>query len=224
MRLIRSAFITVLLVGLISSLAFGQNRPAKGAAEPIKLPPPPALQSILKSGAAVQGVPTLPTEGVSGRSFISQAQPYLSAGKATEAKEALRTAIRLEPMNLEAWALYDYAVETHYIGRSREEKISPVVERDLQQVFNLGKVDSYMEFGNLYLVGEIKNVSDSVKSRVEITGTLLDKERQELMRENTTITLSDRGVFPGETCQFEIQFKSPPPGVKSYRVRVTNFE
>jgi tetratricopeptide (TPR) repeat protein len=169
--------------------------------------------------------PSGPSGGEFGaRNYISQGQAYLANGRLNEAKEALRTAIRLEPMNLEAWALYDYVVETHYVGRAREEKLNPVIERDLKPIFSLGNVQSYLDYGSLFLVGEIKNVSDATRRRVEITGILFDNNKQELRRESTFLTLTDRGLFPNETCPFEIQFRNPPPGVKSFKVRVSNFE
>jgi tetratricopeptide (TPR) repeat protein len=223
----RSACLAALGLGLLLSSVLAQPAtvpPVPNVRRPGTDPGgPPVLPSTIRSGA-VPGVPLLPQADSSARTYINQGQGYLAAGRLSEAKEALRTAIRLEPMSLEAWGLYDYVVESHYVGRSREEKINPVVDRDLVPLFAVTRVESYQEYDTLYLVGEVKNVSNAVKRRVEVTGLLLDENRQELRREQTFLTLTDRGIFPGESVLFEIAFHSPPKWVKSYRVRVSNFE
>jgi len=155
---------------------------------------------------------------------MTQAQGLLGEGRPTEAKEALKTALRLEPMNIEIWNLYDRAVEAEYLVRSREEKISPVVDRDLKPVFAIDKVESYTEYNSLFVVGEVRNVSDVLRQRVELSAQLLDENRQELRKESGSLRLKDRGLFPSESSLFEIEFPNPPPGVKSFRVRVTNYE
>ena len=209
---------------LVAGLLFFLTLTVGGQSPVAKKNPPPALPSIARPGTPEQGIPSAASPDSTARTYISQGQAYLSSGRISEAREALRTAIRLESMNLEAWTLYDYIVETGYVARSREEKLNPVVERDLQPLFAVNRVESYLEFETLYLVGEVKNVSGTLKRRVEVAGILFDENKQELRRENTSLTISDRGIFPGESCLFEIQFKDPPAGVKSYRVRVSNFE
>jgi tetratricopeptide (TPR) repeat protein len=216
----RNMFATMVLFLGIASASLAQA--------PTVAPPPPALPSLLKSGEAVQGAPQIAmpsmASGTAGRSFISQGQSYLNSGRLGEAKEALRMAIRLEPMNLEAWSLYDYVVETHYLGQSREDKKNPYFEGNFFPSFSIERVESYMEFGTLYLIGEVKNVSTELRRQVELMGILIDENRQEIRRETTLLSLSDRGIFPGETRLFEIRFRSPPPGVKSFRVKVSKFE
>ncbi|MBF0500084.1 MAG: hypothetical protein HQM09_08125 [Candidatus Riflebacteria bacterium] len=213
----RPWIIAGLLLASLTLTVGGQNPPAAQT-------PPPAMASTLRSGAPVKGAPGLVTSGTQGRTLITQAQAYMAEGRLSEAKEALRTAIRLEPMNLEAWGLYDYCVETYYVGRAREEKVNPVIERDLQPLFNFIRVESYQEFGTVYIVGEVKNISGSLKSKIELTGTLLDDQKNELRKTSTSLSLKERGLFPNETSLFEIPFNDPPPGVKSYRVRVSSFE
>jgi len=204
----------MLLAGWTASVVGqSQNAPAN-----------PALPSMLRSGAPVIGVPNPGALGTAARSYLTQAQGYLSEGRLGEAKEALRTAIRLEPMNLEAWGLYDYVVESTYIGRSREEKLNPVIDRDLRPTFSIDRVESYSEFGTLYLVGEVKNMSGSLKRQIEMTGYLFDENRIELRKESAPLQLKERGLFPNESSLFEIAFPDPPPGVKSFRVRVSSFE
>lgn len=184
----------------------------------------PALPSTLRGDRPVQGTPLAAPSGSAARTFLTQAQAYMAEGRTQEAREALRTAIRLEPMNLEAWGLYDYAVETHYVSRAREEKINPVIERDLKPLFSIDRVESYQEFGSLFLVGEIKNLSGTLKNNIELTATLLDDQRSEIRRTMRPLSLKNRGLFPNESSLFEIPFPDPPPGVKSYRVRVSSFE
>jgi len=203
-------------MGSLTVTVIGQSGPSNK--------PPPALPSVLGSGVPVKGLPKAVSSDSSARTFITQAQAYLSEGRALEAKEALRTAIRLESMNLEAWALYDYAAEVHFVGRTREEKINPFIERDLKPLFSIDRVESYQEFRTLYLVGEVRNLSDSLKQQVELSGILLDENKQELRRETGYIKLKDRGLFPNESSLFEIAFPNPPPGIKSFRVRVSGYE
>jgi len=155
---------------------------------------------------------------------MTQAQGLLGEGRATEAKEAMKTALRLEPMNIEAWNLYDRAVEAEYLVRAREEKISPVVDRDLKPIFAIDKVESYTEYNSLFVVGEVRNMSDTLRQRVELSAQLFDENKQELRKESGVLRLKDRGLFPSESSLFEIEFTNPPPGVKSFRVRVVSYE
>jgi hypothetical protein len=212
----RPFLLTALLLASLALTVAGQSPPPRI---------PPALPSMLRNNVPVRGTPgQSDTPGSQARTFISQGESLIGEGKAAEAKEALRTAIRIEPMNLEAWALYDYATELHYVGRAREEKVNPVIERDLQPLFSLQKIDSYQEYNTLYLVGEIRNLSIQAKENIEISGFLLDENKQELRKETGALRLIGRGLFPNESSLFEIAFRDPPPGVKSYRVRVTRFD
>ncbi len=209
---------TALLMGSLTFTVIGQN-----AQRPGQTTPPPALPSAIRSGP-VTGTPQTPQADQAARTFITQGQGYLAEGRLSEAKEALRTAIKLEPMNLEAWSWYDYVVETSYVKRARDDKQNPVIERDLKPTFSIDNVDSYREYNTMYIVGEVKNTSDSLKSRIELTGTLLDDQNEILRKSTVGLTLKSRGLFPSEVSLFEIPFPDPPPGVKSMRVRVTHFE
>jgi len=69
----------------------------------------------------------------------------------------------------------------------------------LQPLFSIERVESYQEFGTLYLVGEIKNVSGSLKSNVELTAILFDGNKQELQRETIGLSLKGRSLLPNES-------------------------
>jgi hypothetical protein len=215
MRYVRICFVLGILTSLFTYTVVGQGSPRT-----------PSAQAPLQRAPDIgPGSPSfLPGTGNEARTFITQAQSFISQGKAVEAKEALQTAIRLEPMNPEAWRLYDYAVELKYLDRARDEKRNPVVERDLKPLFAIERVESYDEFGSLILVGEVRNLSDSLRQNVELRGILLDENKQELRRESAYLPLKDRGLFPNESSLFEIPFKNPPPGVKSFQVRVAGFD
>ncbi|NLI79331.1 MAG: DUF3426 domain-containing protein [Candidatus Riflebacteria bacterium] len=224
MKHFRVALFVSLLLATLTATTIGQGTPSQprrptptgpgGAA-----PKSPSLAGMLRPDAANRTTP-----GTDARTFLTQAQGYIGEGRLPEAREALRTALRLEPMNLEAWNLYDYVAELSYIERARDEKRNPVVERDLKPLFAIERVESFDEFGTLYLVGEIRNVSDSLRQNILVQGTLLDENKQELRRESGSLPLKDRGLFPNESSLFEIPFKNPPPGVKSFRVRVAEFD
>ncbi|HEY9068731.1 MAG TPA: hypothetical protein VIV61_00665 [Candidatus Ozemobacteraceae bacterium] len=218
----RPWLITGLFLGTFTLTVLGQSgAPSARGASPA--PSGPGRTLPLNRGAGQTG-PASGGAATDARTFLTQAQSLLAEGRAAEAKEAVRTALRLEPMNIEAWNLYDRAVEAEYVARSREERISPVVDRDLKPVFAINKVDSYTEFNTLYLVGELRNVSDALRRRVELVGLLLDENGQELRRETGSLRLQDRGLFPSESALFEIEIPSPPPGVKSFRVKVLKYE
>ncbi|RCK78470.1 MAG: hypothetical protein OZSIB_1390 [Candidatus Ozemobacter sibiricus] len=220
-----------LLTGTITAQVIGQGLPRPGgraAAGPTPpspgslLRPPPLARTPDEGGAGAATGTGLASPDA--RTFLNQAQSLIGSGRLAEAREALRTALRLEPMNLEAWNLYDYATELAYIERARDEKRNPVIERDLQPLFSIERVESYEEFGTLYLVGEIRNVSGGLRQNILVQGVLLDENKQELRRETGVLPLKDRGLFPNESSLFEIPFRNPPPGVKSYRVRVAGFD
>ncbi len=214
--------ITGLLLGTVTFNVLGQSSAPSGRGSAPSLP---GTGRVLPLNRGASPTPATPGgTGTDARTFLTQAQSLLAEGRATEAKEAVRTALRLESMNIEAWNLYDRAVEAEYVARSREERISPVVDRDLKPVFAIDKVDSYTEFNTLYLVGELKNVSDALRRRVELVGLLLGENGQELRRETGALRLQDRGLFPSESALFEIEIPNPPPGVKSFRVKVLNYE
>ncbi len=232
MSRLRIALILLIMTGTFTIRVIGQGLPRTGG-RPAG-PGSPSPGTLLRPG----GLPRGPLDSGSGantgtgtgpggpdaRTFLTQAQSMIGAGRLAEAREALRTALRLEPMNLEAWNLYDYATELAYVERARDEKRNPVVERDLQPLFSIERVESYDEFGTLYLVGEVRNVSDALRQNIQVQGVLLDEHKQELRRETGALPLKDRGLFPNESSLFEIPFRNPPPGVKSFRVRVAGFD
>ncbi|MBF0405840.1 MAG: hypothetical protein HQM10_00685 [Candidatus Riflebacteria bacterium] len=158
------------------------------------------------------------------RQFINQGESLLAEGRIPEAKEALKTAIRLDPMNTEAWGIYDRAAESLYTTRLAEDKTNPIFEGLFKPIFSFDRVETYYSFGNLYLVGQLKNISGTLKSQIELSAILFDENRQELRRATASLPLKDRGLFPNETSFFEIPFSNPPKGINSFRVRVSNFE
>ncbi|HOT28609.1 MAG TPA: FxLYD domain-containing protein [Candidatus Ozemobacteraceae bacterium] len=216
-----------LLIGCITFTVMGQNPPAPqrtSPAVPQRTSPLARLSGLQEDWNPQSPGPTGKPADSGAQAFLTQAKAMLADGRPAEAKEALKTAIRLEPMNIEGWNLYDRAVEAEYLLRAREEKVSPVIERDLKPVFAIDRVESYTEYNSLYVVGELRNVSDAMRQRIELSAELFDENKQELRRESGRLRLKDRGLFPSESSLFEIEFPNPPPGVKSYRVRVTNYE
>ena len=213
--------ILAFLMGLFTLRAIGQGAP-QGKNKPPGGNQAPLAPKLGEPSPGANDVPPIFDSGA--RTFITQGQSLVSKGRPNEAKEALKTALRIEPMNIEAWNLYDEATELSYIERARSEKRNPVVERDLKPIFSIDKVESYDEFGTLYLVGELRNISDGLRQNVELQGVLLDENKQELRRESGFLPLKNRGLFPNESSLFEIPFKNPPPGVKTYRVRVAGFD
>lgn len=160
--------------------------------------------------------PTLP--------FIESSRALMLETKFTQAKEALRTAIRLAPMSLEIWAMYDEAVNADYVDKKRREKFNPVIDRDIQPIFSINRVDSYIELGTLYVVGSLQNISKEPRQKLVITAKILDENKRELRQETGTLLIPERGLMPNESSLFEIPFKNFPPGGKSFRVQVSTYE
>jgi hypothetical protein len=159
------------------------------------------------------------------------AEPFLEMGKKliieekfSESKEALKTAIRIAPMNLSLWALYDEAVTGEYIARMRKEKLNPVIERDINPVFAITRVDSYIELDTLYIVGTIQNVSREARQKIVLTARMLDENKKELRFETGVLRNTERGLSPNESSIFEIPVKNPPAGSKTFRVEVSAYE
>lgn len=160
--------------------------------------------------------PTLP--------FIETSKQLMVEEKFSQAKEALRTAIRLAPMNPQLWAMYDEAASSEYVYQKRKEKYNPVIERDIEPVFSINRVDSYIELGTLYVVGTLQNISKEPRQKIVLTVKILDENKRELRSETGKLLSPERGLLPNESSLFEIPFKSFPPGAKSFRVEVTTYE
>lgn len=156
--------------------------------------------------------------------FAESAKQMIIEEKFTEAKEALKTAIRIAPMNPSLWALYDEAVTSDYLELARREKINPVVVRDLQTLFNITRVDSYIELDTLYVVGNLHNISGELRQKIVLSAKLLDKNKKELRKESGTLIIPERGLMPNENSLFEIPIKNFPLGGKSIRVEVSAWE
>jgi hypothetical protein len=162
--------------------------------------------------------------GIQAQQFIEMARQLMADGKYSQAKEALRTAIRIEPMNPEAWALYDEALIAEYVDLRRKEKLEPVIEQDLSPLFEINRVDTYIELDTLFVVGSLKNLSDSLKQKIRVTARILDENKKELRQQSGELNLTNRGLLPNESSLFEIPFKNPPAGARSFKVEVSNFE
>lgn len=162
--------------------------------------------------------------GLQAQQFIEMARQLMTDGNFSQAKEALKTAIRLEPMNNEAWALYDEAVIAEYLELRRKEKLEPVFEQNLEPLFQITRVDTYIEINTLFVVGSLKNLSDKVKHKIRLTAKIYDAEQKELRRQNGEIILADRGLMPNESSLFEIPFKNPPAEARVFKVEVTDFD
>lgn len=156
--------------------------------------------------------------------LLQLAKNLISEGKLQEAKEILKTIIIINPYNLDAWNLYDNVVESLYISREREEKRNPVIEKDLKPTFSILNVETYEEYNTLYVIGHIKNLSSEPRYNIVLEAALLDENKQPIKKELGTLNIRGRALFSGETAMFEIPIKNPPPGIKSYKVRVVNFE
>lgn len=156
--------------------------------------------------------------------FIEMARKFMADGKYAQAKEALKTAIRIDPMNPEAWALYDEALIAEYVEMRRREKLEPVIEKDVSPLFEINRVDTYIQLDTLFVVGSLKNLSDKLKQKIKVTAKIFDEDKKELRRQSGELNLAKRGLSPNESSLFEIPFKNPPAGAKIFRVEVTDFE
>jgi len=156
--------------------------------------------------------------------FVDSARTMIVEQKFDQAREALRTALRIAPMNLEIWALYDEAVAADYVQKKRREKFNPIIDSDIEPVFSITRIDSYIELDTLYVVGTLQNISRANRQKIVLTGKILDENKRELRRETGTLLIPERGLMPNESSIFEIPFKNFPPGGKSFRVEVTSYE
>ncbi|HAE38640.1 MAG TPA: hypothetical protein DCG57_08375, partial [Candidatus Riflebacteria bacterium] len=130
--------------------------------------------------------PTLP--------LLDSARTFMVENKFSQAREALRTALRLAPMSLEIWAMYDEAVSADYVDKMRKEKYNPVIERDIEPIFSINRVDSYIELGTLYVVGTLQNISKDKRQKIVLTARMLDENKRELRRETGTLLIPERGL------------------------------
>ncbi|MEW6713059.1 MAG: hypothetical protein AB1403_24780, partial [Candidatus Riflebacteria bacterium] len=110
---------------------------------------------------------------IQAQQFIEMARKFMAEGKFAQAKEALKTAIRLDPMNPEAWALYDEALIAEYVEIRRREKLEPVIEKDVSPLFEINRVDTYIQLDTLFVVGSLKNLSDQLKQKIKVTAKIL---------------------------------------------------
>ena len=175
-----------------------------------------------------------PDKGTQGSSQIGQTNPageFVNMGKTMigqgnylQAKEALKTALRISPMDHEIWLLYDEATIGEYIAARRTEKLSPVIERDIAPLFEISRVDTYIELDTLYVVGSIRNLSKKLRQKIQITARIFDDKQKELRRHTGPLKLAQKGLLPNESSLFEIPFKNPPANARVFRVEVSNFE
>jgi hypothetical protein len=148
----------------------------------------------------------------------------MNNGNYKDAIEAFRTALRLEPMNMALWQLYDDCVIGDYTTGKRDEVLKAVVTADIKPTFAITRIDSYIELGTLYVVGTLKNVSDKKKQKINLRTRLLDRNNRELRSEYGTLRDIYKVLYPNESSLFEIPIKNPPVNVKSYRVEVSSWE
>lgn len=191
------------------------NQPLPGQGLTIVKPPGSGMQEQ-EEQTIVASDPAQP--------FADKGKELIVSGKFSDSKEALKTALRLSPMNLELWALYDEAVIGEFSARMRNEKLTGVIERDITPIFSIDRIDSYVELGTLYVVGTLQNVSKSTRQKITLTVRILDENKKELRRETGTLRNTERGLFPNESSIFEIPFRNPPVGAKSFRVEVSAYE
>ncbi|GAB4273169.1 MAG: hypothetical protein Kow0029_12600 [Candidatus Rifleibacteriota bacterium] len=163
-------------------------------------------------------------QGMHAADFIAMARILMEEGRYAQAKEALKTAIRLEPMNTEAWQMYDEATIAEYIEQKSKKKLEPEIESETSRLFEIKRVDTYVEMDTLYVVGSLKNLSNKLKQKIKVTAKILDKDKKELRSETSDLKLANRGLLPNESSLFEIPFKNPPADARSFKVEVTGFE
>lgn len=211
MKNYKPAALTAILLFSASSLCLAQAAPGAFSA--------PMFPSKSKEKEATAQNASDPAQP-----FMDQGRDLMINMKFSESKEALRTAIRLAPMNPQLWALYDEAVAGEFVERKRKDKVSPVIERDITPVFSIDRVDSYTELGTLYIIGSLKNVSGETRQKITLVARLLDENKKELRRETGVLRNTERGLYPNESSLFEIPFRNPPPGGKSFRVEVESYE
>ena len=191
----------------------------------------PAQLSIERPPRKTFPAPPAPAAIDIASSSIDPAQPFVDSARSMiveqkygQAQEALRTALRLSPMNLEIWALYDETVTADYVEKMRREKFNPVIYGDIDPVFSINRIDSYIELNTLYVVGTLQNLSKGTRNKIILTAKILDENKRELRRETGRLLIPERGLMPSESSIFEIPFKDFPPGGKSFRVEVTSYE
>lgn len=156
--------------------------------------------------------------------FIQMGKKLMNEGKYLQAKEAFKTAIRLEPMNEEAWQLYDEALIADYVEKKKLEKLEPVIEKDMEPRFKISNIDTYIELDTLFVVGSIKNLTNSDKHKIKVTAEILDENEKELRRQTGELKLTLGGLSPNESSLFEIPFKNPPENAKKFRVKVSDYK
>ncbi len=220
MRVLKSALIAGMII--VGHQSIAQKLPENPGRKifPSPAPDDPAAAMLIPRASAITGIAT----DSPAFKFVETGDKMISEGRHTEAKESYRTALRLEPMNPSLWTAYDDSVISEYITRKRREKLSPVIERDIEPVFSIDRIDSYRELETLYVVGSIQNLSKGLRQKIQLTVRILDENKRELRSETGTLRSIDKGLLPNESSLFEIPFKNPPPGAKSFRVEVTAWE
>lgn len=215
---LRSIILPAMLACQIAAAA--QSLPENPGRKIFPSPADPESPLLVNEISAVTGIAT----DSPAFKFIETGDKMVVENRHSEAKEAYRTALRLEPMNLSLWAAYDDTVIAEYIARKRKEKQNPVIERDIEPLFSIDRIDSYVELGTLYVVGSLSNLSKTVKKKIQLTAKILDENKRELRSETGTLRSFDKGLLPKESSLFEIPFKDPPVGAKSFRVEITAWE
>ncbi len=212
---------TMTTLAMMAGIQLGaQSLPENPGRKIFPSPTAPADEMLIPRASAITG---LATDSAAVK-FVETGDKMMVEGRFSEAKESYRTALRLEPMNLSLWAAYDDSAVSEYIARKRKEKANPVIERDIEPVFNINRVDSYIELGTLYVVGSLQNLSKAMRQKIQLTVRILDENKRELRSETGTLRSFDKGLLPNESSLFEIPFKDAPPGGKSFRVEVTAWE
>jgi hypothetical protein len=210
----------IIFLSLGSNQLSAQTIPENPGRKIFPSPVDPADALLMPKASAVTG---LATDSPAFK-FVETGDKMTVEGRYSEAKEAYRTALRLEQMNLPLWAAYDDTVIAEYTQRKRREKLNPSVERDIEPIFSINRVDSYLELGTLYVVGSLQNVSKGLRQKIQLTVRILDENKRELRSESGTLRSFDKGLLPNESSLFEVPFKNPPAGGKSFRVEVTAWE
>ena len=147
----------------------------------------------------------------------------LAERKYDEAKEAFKTAIRLEPMNSTLWGLYDTALTEEVLAHNNVTTYG-ASSGNLKPIFEITRTDSYIEVNTMYIVGHLKNISNTKKQKIELTARFFNENNVEIKKAKGTLRNYDKALLPNEICLFEIPLKDYPKTIETFRVEVSSWE
>lgn len=208
----------------LSIYLFAQNLPQNKGRR--IFPSPTASERERENGASNEVKPGM-IDGISptspAYSSAELGRQKMAEKKFAEAKEAFKTAIRLEPMNPVLWGLYDNAHSEQVLANNINSSYG-VLYGNLKPSFEISRTDSYIEANTMYIVGEVKNISSTKKQKIELTARFYNKENIEIRKSVGTLRNFDKCLLPNESCVFEIPLKDYPKGLVTFRVEVSAWD